>query len=161
MSQIQWIYSIDCVTDRKQFIGERNDCSVVAISLAFNISYSEAHDFCRRRGRQWGQGMDVYNSLEDTVLGKTLKKTQLPYYNHECRQTHVAYGHGYKYINISYLPRLTVKQFLKENKVGSFLIGIQGHIFTIKDGICYDYKNPQWCEIKYIIEIYENIQSNN
>ena len=126
-----------------RFVFEKNDCVVVALATAFNVSYEIAHDVCRLNGRKNRDGMCVTHMLSKPIIfGKNIERINFPYYSWDRLSK-----------DGIFTPRVNVKRFIQQNPLGIFLIKIRDHIFTIKDGIAYDYKDPQWCEIEYVIKI--------
>src|SRR5690348_14525752 len=43
---------------------EQKDCFVISLAYALNIHYSEAHDFCKKRGRKDKRGSQVHRILD-------------------------------------------------------------------------------------------------
>lgn len=59
-------------------IGERNDCSVKAISIACGVPYAEVHALLKKLGRKDGQGTSLITSkMAITELGFRIRKWSL------------------------------------------------------------------------------------
>lgn len=149
---------------------ERNDCSVVALSIAFNKPYEEVHKWLATKGRPPRKGLHLEKALGIAdalwqppnipkythLWGKDLAFTKLPYWEYE--RTLISKTACYDEDNEVYWkwkwsPRINVKQWLKTHMQGTFLVFVRGHVFCVKDGVMWDWKNPQWCEIRSTIEI--------
>lgn len=142
----------------QRFDHEKNDCTVVALSIALNIPYKECHKYLKLKGRKDRQGcwfdsiLGIKFQLENqliTVFGKTLQVMRFPYYDWE-RPVIGETKWGYEKL----APRKTVKKFLLENPNGTYIVKIRGHVFTVKDGVIYNSKNPQYCEVHYALKVY-------
>lgn len=93
------------------------DCAVRAVSVALGIPWEEAYDqLCRM-----GKSMSDMPSA-DAVWGALLRK------------------HGFVRRGISnYCPDCyTVSDFAGEHFKGIYVLGIGGHVVTVKDGDWYD-----------------------
>lgn len=105
---------------------ERNDCSVRAVMTVTGSTYKAAHTFLREEcGRQDRRGVMSYNFTrrmdQGEVLGSTL--TRIP-------------GIGRRYEKNA--KRITLARFIRENPVGTFLLGKSGHAFAVVDGKLVD-----------------------
>lgn len=104
---------------------EKSDCVVRAVASAFDIQYQKAHKWVEVTfGRQpkkgtWGfsKGMDLMSNNK-TRMNRKLTKT----------------------IDSKYLTtnggksKMTVGTFVKEYDKGSYIVRVNAHAFTIKDG---------------------------
>lgn len=98
---------------------ERRDCSVRAVSRGLQIEYEEAHELCKKAGRPNGKGFHPYKLLdfdntEAVINGKRL-----------------VYNNG---------VRKTIKTFIRDNPIGTFICVKRGHAFTIIDGQIFGQK---------------------
>lgn len=114
--------------------GENNDCVVRAFASAFDVEYKVAHktvaDLFKRKN---GKGVLGYKAIMDKatkILGKEVMAVQHP--EHDCPKRIVNEGAG----NIV-VRNYTVSSFTQEHKKGCFIVQVDGHAFTIKDGIIY------------------------
>jgi hypothetical protein len=104
---------------------ERNDCVVRAIASAFDIDYNKAHqwvaDNLKRQFRKGTFGFPTKMNLMST------NNTRFNY-----KRT--------KTIDAKYLTtnkgksKMTVGTFAKEYNIGTYIIRVDRHAFTIKDG---------------------------
>ena len=129
--------------------GETNDCVVRAFASATGSDYQAAHDLCRlslgRKSRKVTPGV-VQFLTKGELLGK--KVTQLgeghaDYINLEsfpwARRMYTTYN-NYCPVERKVVPvkrAMTVGTFLKLYTKGTYLIRIDAHMFTIKDGVVY------------------------
>jgi len=104
---------------------ERNDCVVRAIASAFDIDYNKAHQWVankfKRQFRKGTFGFPVgMNAMSDNNTRFNYKRT--------------------KTIDAKYLTtnggksKMTVGTFAKEYNIGTYIIRVARHAFTIKDG---------------------------
>lgn len=96
-------------------VGDRNDCSVRALSIAANLPYERAHDLFKAAGRKDGRRTDraaskrVYRQL------------------------------GYQLVSRAWAP--TVTQFLAAYPAGRFICHRRGHAFAVVDGVVHDWEH--------------------
>jgi len=96
--------------------GERNDCVVRALSLAFNKPYEEIHALCNKVGRTKGKGMrwgQVDLAIQE-LTGNGLAKMDRP------------------------SRKQTFTTFARDHKVGSYLVIKSGHAVALIDGVFHD-----------------------
>lgn len=92
---------------------ETNDCTVRALASFKGISYDEAHEIMRKKGdRKNGQGCISFMTTK-------------------------AYESAGLQVNEMFRERPTLAKFLRENAGFNGIIGVRGHVFTIKNGKCY------------------------
>ena len=97
----------------EQFLAERNDCTVVAISQAFNIPYENAHNLCKAFGRENGNGFHVDAKLLGMMKNRLMI---LPQYT----------GHQ---------VRFTLKHTSAD---ATYIVLVPGHMFCVKNNQCQD-----------------------
>lgn len=98
------------------YLNERNDCVVRAFATALDIPYYQAHDLCKKYGREDRRRTDTY------VVLSVLKHFHL---HLNCTQPVPCN-----------MP--TLNQFIKEHPAGVYLVHKRGHLFTLKNGMVYD-----------------------
>ena len=93
------------------------DCSVRAVSKALNIDWEKAYAMIVANGFQMG---DVPSS--NNVWGSVLRQ------------------HGFfrEVIPNTCPDCYTIKQFCRDNPVGTYVIGTNNHVVTVVDGDWYD-----------------------
>lgn len=112
---------------------ERNDCTVVALAQAFNLSYDDAHKLCEAYGRVPGQGFHISAKL----LGHLKDKLMI-------------------------LPQWTehtvsnAMKFLQSN--GTYICLVSGHMFCIKNGKALDGLDNRR---KKVIRMFKVVETTN
>lgn len=98
---------------------EDNCCSVVSLAAAFELSFKESLDICQRWGRKRRQGMSPshFFSATETASGLTGRPI------------------SWKVLEIP----ITLKRFLKNNPEGTFILVMNRHVATAKDGTMIDW----------------------
>lgn len=117
---------------------EDNDCVVLSIASAFGVNYDAAHEFVKntfkrenRQGtRNFPKTLTRYALEHKEMFGANIVPmgTMIETYNYSLRYT-VKVGKDY-------VSRgMTVHTFIKNNPVGTFIVVVKGHAFTIIDGV--------------------------
>ena len=119
--------------------GETNDCVVRAFASSFEITYDKAHKYVAENfGRKPRQG--TYGTSIGLVRMSD-KKTTLNYkkvYPLGKRYTNSMFGslaYDVKVKGVITRRNMTVGTFVKRYPIGTFLVIVKQHAFTIKDGI--------------------------
>lgn len=126
--------------DRELRQKEYSDCVVVSVAHAANISYSQAHAFCRdlfdRENKQGVIGFHRIalsgNQRHKEVVGKYLKGKKL-----KRVKSHTTYR-NYSPWSGEVEPkarRMTLKTFLKTYPKGRFIVAFNNHAIAIIDGV--------------------------
>jgi hypothetical protein len=126
-------------------LGERNDCSVVAVAAVCGVSYADAHAALAKRGRKHKRG--VYNSIIiDAVLGfsKTLERI-------DPKSIISSYPGIHKTLQnvTTHHPRRFPGSF---NPSKCYLLFIKGHVLAVMGGEVNDWTINK---AKRVIAIYE------
>jgi hypothetical protein len=111
-------------------MGDKNNCTIIALSVAAGIPYEEAYDIGRQAGRVKGKGFHTKKLME------TARK----------------YGIEYRKMRFN---EITINKFLKSNLKGRYLVRRRGHAFTIIDSTIYDVMvNPSFARLTevYLVE---------
>ena len=140
---------------------ENNDCSVRALANAFNISYNKAHKFLEKNyGRKekdgvrtwcWHQVNDKFANEGEVIFGKNLIKIEYPEVlvdRKMCTKKATWYDDSSKSYTYkkkltlytkkgSKYSQMTVGSFVDKYPVGTFILSVRNHTFTIKEGIVY------------------------
>ena len=116
---------------------EKNDCFVRAVASATGSNYDTAHQFVKEKlGRENGKGAQLVPihmmSLEDN--GMELNNSN---YKVKVLGTDEITNH-YKLHGEVVKRQKTVKSFIHAYPKGTFIVGVAGHAFTIKDGQLID-----------------------
>lgn len=92
-----------------------NDCVIRAISLAENKSWDKVYDELSILAKDEAILLDDITFV-DNYLDKKYKRIC-----YKCKG-----------------ERITIKEFIKENRIGTYLITMQGHITCVINGILFD-----------------------
>jgi hypothetical protein len=106
-------------------LGEKNDCSVRAVSLACNIPYYKAHALLEKNGRKPRKGVQ----------------------RHIIRN--VIYSLDFTLTKVSVRAR-TVRTLERELSNGTYLIGVRGHILCYKNGKIEDWTRGRCKHIEVV-----------
>lgn len=103
------------VSRHESFPFESKDCAVIAVSLALGIEYPSAHRLLKVYGRvdREGTHLDHWMCHEGRWLFETV------YSKHTS-------------------PPMTIKSLIKKNPEGTFLVTIDNHALTVKNGVILD-----------------------
>ena len=129
-------------------LNEKNDCSVRAFANAFNISYDVAHKFAEdkfaRKAKKGVKGMFITLSklgfASFDLFSNTLFPETRTYGMHP-----IARSKSGKVVNTNYTHKEvnhTVKTFCEQYNKGTYIVIVNKHALTIKDGIVID--NPNY-----------------
>ena len=104
---------------------ETNDCVVRAIASAFDIEYFKAHkwvaDKFNRKPKKGTFGFPIgMNRMSDNKTRMNYKSTKT------IEPKHLTTNNG--------KSKMTVGTFAKEYNIGTYIIRVDRHAFTIKDG---------------------------
>jgi hypothetical protein len=95
-------------------IKDNNNCTIVALSTAAGIPYTEAYQIGKVAGRKHGRG----------------------FYTARLMQFAKRRGIAHRKIKTG---GMTIQKFLQKHPVGRFVVNRRGHAFAIIDGIIYDH----------------------
>lgn len=98
-------------------LGRRSvgDCSVRAVSKALGVSWDEAHDILADMSKQMGTIMN-----DNDVISAVLRMN------------------GFYKENLPCIDCYTVREFARDNPVGTYVLGTGNHVVTVIDGNFYD-----------------------
>lgn len=119
--------------------GEDNDCVVRAIASAFNIEYDKSHKFVeetfKRRPRQGTRGfvcMMNKISRERIRIGRKCCKIMGKPMQYS---TYFTLNYNVKVKGKVVSRRMTVGTFIKKYPLGTYVITVNRHAFTVKNGV--------------------------
>jgi hypothetical protein len=127
MNSVSYTPAIDVIKNLKNSniaYRETNDCTVRAIASSVGWEYDTAHKFVEDRfGREFGKGTDRFISTLTVLVMGTLKLngkviTVVPYTHYMLQSS----------------PKLTVGSFIKTHRMGTYILAVDGHVFSISDG---------------------------
>lgn len=134
---IQSNEAIKGIKESKIAQSETNDCVVRAIASAFNVEYNKAHEFVqinfKRKPRQ-GTGTNYfYNAMQKFEKEESrFNRKRVKEIKHEYDT--LMYTVVDKLGNKS-LRHTTTAHFTQRYNKGSYIVVVEGHAFTIKDGV--------------------------
>ena len=139
-------------------VNEKNDCAVRAFANAFNISYDVAHKFAEdkfaRKAKKGVKGMFITLSklgfASFDLFSNTLFPETRTYGIHPLTRSKSGkvVNHAYRHKEVSH----TVKTFCAEFNKGTFIVIVNKHALTIKDGIVIDNPNYRFTGYRRIVE---------
>jgi hypothetical protein len=95
-------------------IKDNNNCTIVALSTAAGLPYTEAYKIGEKAGRKHGRGF------------------------YTCKLMDTAKKNGIDFRKIK-TGGITIQKFLKKNPTGRFVVNRRGHAFAIIEGTIYDH----------------------
>ena len=134
---------------------EKNDCAVRAFANAFNITYDTAHMFAAtkfdRKPRKGVKGMFITLSKLGFATFDLFSNTLFP----ETRTYKLdgvlnPINKDYTHKDVSY----TVKTFCTKFNKGTYIVLVNKHALTIKDGIVVDNPNYKFTGYRRVVESY-------
>ena len=132
---------------------EKNDCSVRALANAFNVTYDVAHLFAatklERKARKGLRGMFSKLDLLGEVSFELFSNTLFPEtktYNLEGKLKPINSDYTHKKV------QYTVKTFCSKFNKGTYIVIVNKHALTVKDGIVIDNPNYKFEGYRRIVE---------
>ena len=133
--------------------GEKNDCSVRAVANAFDVCYDVAHGFAadvlKRKARKGAKDMYMNLIKAKNVTFDLFSNTLFP----ETR-TYKLSGKAAP-INPTYTHKkvkYTVKTFCAKYSKGTYIVLVNKHALTIKDGIVIDNPDMRFTGYRRVVE---------
>ena len=93
------------------------DCAVRAVSKALGISWDHAHDLLADMSKQMGTIMNDNDVISAVLRMHGFYKENFPWTCRDC---------------------YTVKEFARDNPVGTYVVGTGSHVVAVIDGDYYD-----------------------
>ena len=116
---------------------ETNDCTVIALSYAFQIDYRKAYDIMAAAGRKPNKGISFLK----------LFGGMLPHKGNKIRCTYLG-----RKVTIHPRPGMTIETFRKTNHKGTYILKVPGHVFVIKDGLVLNQRHMRQ-RVQYFIQV--------
>jgi hypothetical protein len=135
--KVQYINSSNGIKNYENSViakGETNDCVVRAFASAFEIDYDEAHNIVETIfKRKPKKGTFNFSSIMGLLgqNGRKFNNKGITKITHEYN-TMMYYA---KVKGEKVLRNTTTSYFLKKYSVGTYIVIVTGHAFTIKDGV--------------------------
>ena len=140
-------------------INEKNDCTVRAFANAFNITYDNAHTFASekfaRKAKKGVKGMFItlsqlgfatFDLFQNSLFPETRTFSIHPIARNNKRIGIVNTDYTHKTVNH------TVKTFCTKFNKGTFILTVNKHALTIKNGIVIDNPDMQFTGYRRIVE---------
>jgi len=140
-------------------LNEKNDCAVRAFANAFNISYDVAHEFTadkfKRKAKKGTRnmfktlaelGFATFDLFSNTLFPETRTFSIHPIARNNKRIGIVNTDYTHKVVNH------TVKTFCNKFNKGTFIVTVNKHALTIKNGIVIDNPNYRFEGYRRIVE---------
>ena len=138
--------------------GDKNDCFVRACANAFNITYDVAHGFVakefKRKARKGTQ--NVFNTLSKlgSITFELFSNTLFPETKeYNLVPVNAPINTDYTHKKVAY----TVKTFCAKFNKGTFIVLVNKHALTIKDGIVIDNPDMRFTGYRRIVESYVKV----
>lgn len=107
---------------------EKNDCAVVALSIALGISYTKAYEKLDAAGRKPNKGFYIIDFFKHCTFK----------------------GYEVEELYWKKKDRLTEKQFAKKYPKGNWIIYTESHVVAVVDGTIFDTKEePAEGKVQY------------
>lgn len=122
-------YSVWDSTSSKLY-REKNDCVVRTIQNSMGLEYQQSREFCKTfLNRQYRQGVfNTHSKLKSLPVRNEFLKMGY-------RLTDVTKTAGTWFTKKGTARIKTIGRFMKENRMGTFIVMVKRHAFTIKDGV--------------------------
>ena len=145
----------DVTLDSSLAKNEKNDCAVRALANAFNITYDTAHMFAatklERKARKGVKSMFAKLDLLGEVTFDLFSNTLFPETRtYKLDGTLNPINTDYTHKDVSY----TVKTFCTKFNKGTYIVLVNKHALTIKDGIVVDNPNYKFTGYRRVVESY-------
>jgi hypothetical protein len=99
--------------------GDKNNCTVIALSAVTGFKYPKAERICESAGRKRKHGMDSYALIK--------------HFNNNWST-----DGAFEEVNLGIKNRVSLNQFLKKFPKGHFYVRKRGHAFVISNGVVLD-----------------------
>lgn len=93
------------------------DCSVRAISKALGISWDDAFDLLADAAKNMGDVMSANSVISAVLRMNGFYRENLPNFCPDC---------------------YSIKEFARDNPIGTYVVGTGSHVVCVKDGNWYD-----------------------
>jgi len=140
-------------------INEKNDCAVRAFANAFQITYDTAHKFAEevfnRKPKKGTKsvfpilsklGFAQFDMFADSLFPETRLYSIHPIVRNNKRIGIVNTDYTHKVVNH------TVKTFCSKFNKGTYILTVNNHALTIKDGVVIDNPNYKFTGYRRIVE---------
>lgn len=128
--------------------GDRNYCTVTALSATFYISADQAHEYAAKTwGRVKGQGVRTITMLKSFPMAEGYSQAKEVLGKEVIR---VKAEHDYKQPDGSIKTRaMNLSTFAKKHPTGTFYVLVDGHALAIINGEIVDHTDKPKRRVKY------------
>ena len=124
----------DHLLEGRRRFGEKNDCTVIAFAIIFNMSYDDAHLHLKEKcGRKNGKCLMSMTTIPSSLSGV---KYRIRSFSKEDGN------------------QITLERFVKEHPVGKYYVCVRGHALAVVDGVVYDYYHGPKRKVKWVMKVY-------
>lgn len=140
---------------------ETNDCVVVTIASCFDITYDKAHKFCKEYFNRYDREgtMMVPNKMYSFYISnKTLNYKKIKPIGEKSKNhliNHYSLDYDVKVKGVKTKRKMTVGTFIKQNPTGTFFMLVDGHAFTLKDGVVIGNPNDATQKKKHLQYVWQ------
>ena len=131
---------IEGYSDDRYLMGEKNDCTVVALAAAFKMSYKAAHKLAQKHGRENRKGMFTYafySMLNKMSSLRAMKKEEITTY----------------YKSTDKIRANKLSTFIKRYPKGTYILSVRQHTVTVEDGVVLERGTPRNWHIEKAWEV--------
>ena len=157
---LDYQYASEVIANYKESVkarNEKNDCFVRAVASASGSSYDAAHAYVKETfKRQERQGTMFVDSTMLSIEGKLQEFGQVKVKFEKLGKEKIK--NTYKLHGELIDRQKTVKSFIKTNPVGTFIVLVAGHAFTIKNGVLVDNQGEEFRPTRKVQSAYKVIE---
>ena len=128
-----------------RFTTERNDCAVIALQHALNISYKDAHNVLAGIGRKNRHG--VVTSAWIKLLNDHSSFVRMT--NEHRVKAYCKYTGERKLM----IKKMTVGKMIEKNPNKTFIVNVRGHTFCVKNSTVIDWRVKPKEKVLYAWEV--------
>tara|TARA_Y100000401_G_C8322069_1_gene225928 strand:+ start:715 stop:1200 length:486 start_codon:yes stop_codon:yes gene_type:complete len=135
------------IAKTQEYNSDKNCCTVVASSIAFNVPFDEMQNYFFQHGRKRNKGYHMYKIVPEIAKDYGYKaerfyKVSNGYYNNKTGER-----------ILENTPSLTVNNCTKYLTKGTFILGVHEHVLAVKNGKVEDWTRGRKHRVKYIYRI--------
>jgi hypothetical protein len=136
---------------------ETNDCVVKAVAASIGVTYDTAHSFVKetfkREDRKGVLNKDLVENMSKlSEVGVTKVGTKEVSFEVMPKQ---AITNMYKLYGELIYRQKTVKSFLQDHKVGSYIVTVAKHAFAVVDGVLIDNEGTEYKPTRKVTSAYK------
>ena len=120
--------------------GDKNCCTVIATAVAFEQPFKEVQSYFFKLGRKRNRGFAIYNYMNEICKKYKYKHEIITLYDKD--EVREIFGVG-----------LTPNNVADYLDLSTYLIGVNEHIFTLKNGIVEDWTKGRKHQVETIIRV--------